>query len=100
MKQNIAVKDKKIRKEIHIKFNNIASPDENKYKNILVEIYLKAIKREAEIQGLRHAAEADLGYLLARFQPLQPPSTQSETPLALIPLASKSRVSYKVCTEL
>jgi hypothetical protein len=34
------------------------------------------------------------------FQSLQLPSTQSESPLALIPLAPKSHVSFKVCTQL
>jgi hypothetical protein len=34
------------------------------------------------------------------FQSLQLPSTQSESPLALIPLDPKSNVSFKVCTQL
>jgi hypothetical protein len=37
---------------------------------------------EAEIQGLLHPAEANLGYFLAWYQPLQLPSTQYESPLA------------------
>jgi hypothetical protein len=45
---------------------------------------------EAEIQGLLHPAD---GYFLEWFKPLQLPSTQSESPLALIPLAPKSHVS-------
>jgi hypothetical protein len=40
---------------------------------------------EAEIWGLFHPAEANLGYFLAWFQSLQLPSTQSVSPLALIP---------------
>jgi hypothetical protein len=66
-------------------------------KNIsLYSIYFKTIKRqEAEIQGLLHPAEANLGYFLAWFQSLQLPSTQSESPLA-----PKSHVSFKVCTQL
>jgi hypothetical protein len=34
MKQKIAIKDKKLRKEINGKCNNMGSADENKYKNI------------------------------------------------------------------
>jgi hypothetical protein len=37
---------------------------------------------EAEIQGLLHQAQANLGYFLAWFQSLQLPSTQSQSPLA------------------
>jgi hypothetical protein len=37
---------------------------------------------EAEILGLLHPAEANLGYFLALFQSLQLPSTQPESPLA------------------
>jgi hypothetical protein len=54
---------------------------------------------EAEIQGLLHPAEVNLGYFLAWFQSLQLPSTQPESPFALIPLAPKSHVSFKVCTR-
>jgi hypothetical protein len=39
--------------------------------------------------------KAILGYFLAWFQSLQLPSTQSESPLA-----PKSHVSFKVCTQL
>jgi hypothetical protein len=47
-------------------------------KNITVEPFLKTIKRqEAEIQGLLHPTEANLGYFLAWFQSLQLPSTYS-----------------------
>jgi hypothetical protein len=41
-----------------------------------------------------------LRYFLAWFQSLQLPSTQSESALALIPLAPKSHVSFKVFTQL
>jgi hypothetical protein len=37
---------------------------------------------EAEVQGLLHPAQANLGYFLAWFQSLQLPSAQSESPLA------------------
>jgi hypothetical protein len=40
-----------------------------------------------------------LGHFLAWFQSLQLPSTQSESPLALIPLAPKSHVSFKARTQ-
>jgi hypothetical protein len=50
---------------------------------------------EAEIQGLLHPAEANLGYFLEWFQSLQLPSTQSESPLA-----PKSYLSFKACTQL
>jgi hypothetical protein len=53
---------------------------------------------EAEIQGLLH--QANLGYFLAWFQSLQLPSTQSESPLALIPLAPKSHMSFKVLSRV
>jgi hypothetical protein len=36
---------------------------------------------EAEIQGLLHPAEANLGHILARFLSLHLPSTQPESPL-------------------
>jgi hypothetical protein len=49
---------------------------------------------QAEIRGL-HPAEANLGYFLAWFQSLQLPCTESESPLA-----PKSHVSSKVCTQL
>jgi hypothetical protein len=50
---------------------------------------------EAEIQGLFCPA---LVYLLAWFQSLQLPSTQSGSPLAIIPLAPKFLMSIKVWT--
>jgi hypothetical protein len=61
------------------------------------KIFLQQFLRlsEAELQGLLHPAEANLGYFLAWFQSLQLPSTQSESPLA-----PKSLVSFKVCTQL
>jgi hypothetical protein len=49
---------------------------------------------EAEIQGLLHPAEANLGYFLARFLSLQLPSTQTESPLA-----HKCQESFKVRTQ-
>jgi hypothetical protein len=60
-------------------------------KNISLQKFLPL--SEAEIQGLLHPAEANLGYLLVWFQSLQLPSVQSESPPALIPLAPKSHVS-------
>jgi hypothetical protein len=57
-------------------------------------------ERSSEIQGLLHPAEANLGYFLVWFQSLQPPSTQFESSLALIPLAPRSHVSFKACTQL
>jgi hypothetical protein len=51
--------------------------------------------QEAKIQGLLQPAEANLGYFLAWFQSLQLPATQSESPLA-----PKSHVSFKVCTQV
>jgi hypothetical protein len=50
---------------------------------------------EAEIQGLLHPAEANFGYFLVWFQSLQLPSTQSESPLA-----PKSHVYFKACTQM
>jgi hypothetical protein len=55
---------------------------------------------EAEIDGLFYPTEANLGYFLALFQSLQLPSTQSESLLALIPLAPKTHVPFKACTQL
>jgi hypothetical protein len=54
---------------------------------------------KAEIQGLLHPAHEDLRYFLAWFRALQQPSTQSQSLLALIPLAPKSHVSFKVRTQ-
>jgi hypothetical protein len=50
---------------------------------------------EAEIQGL-HPDQVNLEYFLAGFQSLQLPSTQSESPLALIPRAPKSHLSFQI----
>jgi hypothetical protein len=48
---------------------------------------------ETEIQGLLHPAKVNLGYCLVRFQSLQLPSTQSESPLAIESHASlKARI--------
>jgi hypothetical protein len=58
-------------------------------KNISVQKFLRL--SEAEIQGLLHPAEANLGYFLAWFQSPQLPSTQSESPLA-----PNSHVSFNV----
>jgi hypothetical protein len=55
---------------------------------------------EAEIWGFLHPAQANLGYFLVWLQPLQLPSTQSESLLTLTPLAPKFRIYFKVCTEL
>jgi hypothetical protein len=44
-------------------------------------------QQEAEIQGLLHPAQANLGYFLAWFQSFQLSSTQSESPLFLISLS-------------
>jgi hypothetical protein len=71
-----------------------------KIKKDTIEPLFKNYKRqEVEIQGL-HPAQANFGYFLAWFQSLQLPSTQSESPLVLLPLAPKSHVSFKVCTQL
>jgi hypothetical protein len=53
-------------------------------------------RQEAETQAPLHPSQASLGYFLVWFQSLQLPSTQSESPLALIHLAPKSHVSFKV----
>jgi hypothetical protein len=50
---------------------------------------------EAEILGLLHPAQANVGYFLAWFQSLQLPSTQPESPLA-----PESYVSFKIRTQL
>jgi hypothetical protein len=57
-------------------------------------------RQEAEIQGLLHPAQVKLGYFLVLFHSLQLPSTQSESSFALIPLAPKFHVSFKVCAHL
>jgi hypothetical protein len=62
----------------------------------LKSLYLKTINRhEAEIKGLIHPAQTNLGHFLAWFQSLQLSSTQSESPLALIRLSPKSHMSLK-----
>jgi hypothetical protein len=50
--------------------------------------------------GCPSSNSTSLGYFLGWFQSLQLPSTQSEGPLALIPLALKFHVSIKVCSQL
>jgi hypothetical protein len=50
---------------------------------------------EAEIQGLLHPAQANLGYFLTWYQSLKLLSIQSGSPLA-----PKSHVSFKVRTQL
>jgi hypothetical protein len=45
MKQKIALKDKKLRKQINGKFNNIGSVDENKLENITVELLFNIYKK-------------------------------------------------------
>jgi hypothetical protein len=57
-------------------------------------------RQDAEIKDLLHPAQANLGYFFVWFQSLQLPSTQSESPIALIPLAPKSHVSFEVSTQL
>jgi hypothetical protein len=49
---------------------------------------------EAEIQGLLHPAQDNLDYFLAWFQSLQLTSRKSERPVALFPLAPKSRCVF------
>jgi hypothetical protein len=65
-------------------------------KKILLQKFLPL--SEAEIQSLLHPGQVSLGYFLAWFQSFQLHSTQSESPLALIPLAHKSHISFKACT--
>jgi hypothetical protein len=63
---------------------------------IALEPLFKTLKRqEAEIQGLLHPNQAIVRCVLAWFQSLQLPSIQSESPLA-----PKSLVSFKLCTQL
>jgi hypothetical protein len=90
-------KRQKLTKQINKKCNNIGSADENKEKISLQQFVPLS---ETEIQDLLHPAQFNFGYFLAWFQSLQLPSTQSESPLALIPLVPKSHVSFKVCTQL
>jgi hypothetical protein len=49
-------------KKISGKFNNISSADEKEYKEIILQQFLPI--SEAEIQGLLHPAQANLGYFL------------------------------------
>jgi hypothetical protein len=84
-------KQKKNRKQTNGKCNNIGSARENKKKISLQQFFRLS---ETEIQGLVHPAQANLGYFLAWFQSLQLPSTQSESPLTLVPLAPKCHVSF------
>jgi hypothetical protein len=86
-------KKKKLRKQINEKCNNTGSADKNKYKKMSLKQFLPL--SEAKIQGLHHPAQANLGYFLVWFQSLQLPSTQSESPIAIILLAPKSHVSFK-----
>jgi hypothetical protein len=80
------------------KFNNIGSAEKiNKKMYHCSNFFLS----ETEIQGLLDPAQASVGYFLAWLQSLRSSSTQSETPLALIPLAPKSHVSFKkLCTQM
>jgi hypothetical protein len=66
-----------------------------KIKKISLQLFLPL--SEAEIQCFLHPVQVSLGYFLAWFQSLQLPSTQSKCPLALIPLAPISHVTFKVC---
>jgi hypothetical protein len=63
--------------------------------SIMLVVLMKINITEAEIQGLLHPTEANLGYFLAWFQSLQLPSAQSESPPA-----PKSHVSFEICTQL
>jgi hypothetical protein len=86
MEQKIVLK--KLTEQIIAKLNNTDCADEKKWLQQFLPL------SEAEIQGLLNPAQANLGYFLAWFQSLQLPSTQSESPLA-----PKSHVSFKVCTQ-
>jgi hypothetical protein len=50
--------------------------------------------------GPASSSSSSLGYCLAWFRSLKLPSTQSESPLALIPLAPKYHVPFKACSQL
>jgi hypothetical protein len=67
-------------------------------KNITAAIYFSVISSNPG--PLLHPAQVNVGYFLALFQSLQLPSTKSESPLSLIPLALKSYVCFSVCTQL
>jgi hypothetical protein len=58
MKQKIALKDKKLRKQINKKFNNVNSADENKQIKISLQKFLPL--SEAEIQSLLRPTRATL----------------------------------------
>jgi hypothetical protein len=58
MKQKMVLKDENLTNKRNVKFNNVGSADENKYK-ISLQQFLPL--SEAEIQGLLHPAEASLG---------------------------------------
>jgi hypothetical protein len=74
----------------------IGSADKYKFKKSLKQFIPQP---KAEIRGL-HPGQVNVGYFLAWFQSLQLTSSQPERPLALIPLARKSHVSFKVCPHL
>jgi hypothetical protein len=77
--------------------NNIGSADKmNKITSMKQYLPLS----EAEIKGPLHPAQTTLGYFLAWFQSLQIPSTQSKSPLALVPLVPKSHVSFNSSIQL
>jgi hypothetical protein len=97
MKQKIVLKDKKPLEKKNMK-TLIMQVVLMKIVNKKISLQQFLSLSESEIQGLLHPAQ--LGYFLAWFQSLQLPSTQSDSPLAPIPLAAKSHVSYKVCTQL
>jgi hypothetical protein len=59
-----------------------------KIKTILLQKFLPL--SEVDIQGLLHPAEANLDIFLRGFSLSSCHQTQSESPLALIPLAPKS----------
>jgi hypothetical protein len=75
MKPEIPLKEKKIRKQPNAKFNNMIKI------NNKISLQQFLLLSGAEIQGLLHPAEANLGYFLAWFQSLQLPSTQPGSPL-------------------
>jgi hypothetical protein len=54
---------------------------------------------EAEIQGLLHPAQANLGYFCVWFQSLQLPSTQRRSSCSNA-FCSKSRVMFEVYIQL
>jgi hypothetical protein len=86
MKEKIAIK---LRTQMKGNFNNAGSADENKQRKKSLQQFLPLT--EDEIQGLLHPVQTNL----ARFQSLQLPSTQSESPLA-----PKCHVSFSVGIQL